>query len=216
MKLFAFPSEKTITAVLFDMDSTLYTHDEYAQSQLDLPVMRLAQMQGKSFEQMKREIAEYRKNWADTHNGKFVSLGDVFLSFGISIKESVRIREELYRPEDYLTEDKRLRLTLERLASRYKLAVVTNSPVSVAVRTLSILGIHDIFKIIVGLDTCYLSKPDKEIFVKAAQLCGVSPRQCISVGDRYDIDLASPLELGMSGALVDGVEDVYSLPDILL
>jgi HAD superfamily hydrolase (TIGR01549 family) len=216
MKIFALPAEKTNPAVFFDMDCTLYTHDEYAQSQIDLPVMRLAQMRGKSFEQMKSEVAEYRKTWADTHNGESVSLGNIFLSFGISIKDMVRMREELYRPEDYLTEDKQLRLTLTRLASRYKLALVTNNPVSVAVRTLSILGVNDIIGKIVGLDTCYLSKPDKEIYLKAAQLCGVSPKQCISVGDRYDIDLAVPLELGMGGILVDGVKDVYSLSDILL
>jgi len=214
MKIFALPSEKM--AVFFDMDCTLYTHDEYAQSQIDLPIMRLAQMQGKPFEQMKGEVAEYRKTWADTHNGKAVSLGNIFLSFGISIKDMVRMREELYRPEDYLAEDKRLSYALTRLVSRYKLSVVTNNPVSVAVRTLSILGVNDIISIIVGLDTCYLSKPDKKIFLKASKLCGVSPQQCISVGDRYDIDLAVPLELGMGGVLVDGVEDVYSLPDILL
>jgi len=214
MKTFAVSSEKT--AVFFDMDCTLYTHEEYAQSQIDLPVMRLAQMQGKSFEQMKSEVAGYRKTWADAHNGKAVSLGNIFLSFGISIKDMVRMREELYRPEDYLAEDKRLRYALTRLALRYKPAVVTNNPVSVAVRTLSILGVYDIIGIIVGLDTCYLSKPDKEIFLKAAQLCNVSPKQCISVGDRFDIDIAVPLELGMGGVLVDGVEDVYSLPDILL
>jgi phosphoglycolate phosphatase/putative hydrolase of the HAD superfamily len=216
MKIFALPAEKTALAVLFDMDSTLYTHDEYAQSQIDLPIMRLARMQGKAFEQMKSEIAGYRENWADSHNGKSVSLGNIFLSYGISIKDSVRMREELYRPEDYLAEDKRLRSALEQLASSYKLAVVTNNPVSVAVRTLAILGVYDILQIIVGLDTCYLSKPDKEIFLKAAQLCGVSPKQCISVGDRYDIDIAVPLKIGMSGALVDSVEDAYSLPDVLL
>jgi phosphoglycolate phosphatase/putative hydrolase of the HAD superfamily len=216
MKIFALSPEKTASAVLFDMDSTLYTHNEYAQSQIDLPVMRLAQIQGKTFEQMKSEIAGCRKNWADTHNGKSVSLGNIFLSFGISIKDSVRIREELYRPEYYLAEDRQLRSALKQLASRYKLAVVTNNPVSVAVRTLSILGVHDIIEIIVGLDTCYLSKPEKKVFLKAAQFCGVSPKQCISVGDRYDIDLAIPLELGMGGALVDGVADVYSLPAALL
>jgi len=214
MKIFSLPAEKT--AVLFDMDSTLYNQDEYAQSQIDLPIMRLAKMQGKSYEKMKSEIDEYKKNWAETHDGKSTSLGHIFLSYGVSIKESVRMREELFRPEDYLKEDKQLRSSLMRLVSRYKLAVVTNSPVSVAVRTLSILGVHDIFKIIVGLDTCCLSKPDKEIFLTAAQLCGISPQQCISVGDRYDIDIAVPLELGMGGILVDGVEDVYSLPDILL
>ncbi|MDR2796887.1 MAG: HAD family hydrolase, partial [Treponema sp.] len=32
-----------------------------------------------------------------------------------------------------------------------------------------------------------------------------------SVGDRYDMDIALPLSLGMGGILVDGVEDVYHL-----
>jgi phosphoglycolate phosphatase/putative hydrolase of the HAD superfamily len=35
------------------------------------------------------------------------------------------------------------------------------------------------------------------------------------VGDRYDIDIALPLELGMGGILVDGVEDVYRLPALI-
>jgi phosphoglycolate phosphatase/putative hydrolase of the HAD superfamily len=35
------------------------------------------------------------------------------------------------------------------------------------------------------------------------------------VGDRYDIDIALPLQLGMGGVLVDGVSDVYGLPPVL-
>ena len=38
---------------------------------------------------------------------------------------------------------------------------------------------------------------------------------CLAVGDRYDVDLAIPLELGMGAVLVDGVEDVYGLQDLL-
>jgi phosphoglycolate phosphatase/putative hydrolase of the HAD superfamily len=34
------------------------------------------------------------------------------------------------------------------------------------------------------------------------------------VGDRYDIDIAIPLELGMGGILVDGVEDTCHLPSL--
>ena len=39
--------------------------------------------------------------------------------------------------------------------------------------------------------------------------------ECISIGDRYDIDLALPLEMGMGGILVSGAEEVYQLPSIL-
>jgi phosphoglycolate phosphatase/putative hydrolase of the HAD superfamily len=50
--------------------------------------------------------------------------------------------------------------------------------------------------------------------MRAAILCGAMPETCVSVGDRYDIDIALPLELGMGGILVDGVEDVYTLPEV--
>jgi phosphoglycolate phosphatase/putative hydrolase of the HAD superfamily len=215
MKVFQLPCGRAGLAVLFDMDCTLYTHEQYAQTQIDLPVARLAQLRGKTFEQMNNEIAEYRKNWSLANGGKSISLGNALLAFGITIEETIQWRKELYRPEDYLSPDKQLRCVLEELASRFVLAVVTNNPVSVAQRTFSVLGVDDILQKIVGLDTCYLSKPNKVILEKAAQLCGIQARQCVSVGDRYDIDIALPLELGMGGILVDGVEDVYKLPDLL-
>ena len=214
MKVFSLPVIKNGLAILFDMDCTLYTHNEYAQTQIDLPIERLAGIKGKTFDQMNDEITRYRNNWAKTHDGRQLSLGNTFLSFGISIEENVRWRENLYRPEDYLTEDKKLRETLLELAEHFSLAVVTNNPVSIAVRTLSVLGVKDLIKNIAGLDTCNLSKPNKEIFLKAADLCGVKVENCISAGDRYDIDIALPLELGMGGILVDGVEDVYKLPEL--
>jgi phosphoglycolate phosphatase/putative hydrolase of the HAD superfamily len=214
MKVFL-NSGKDKKALLFDMDGTLYSHDEYMRTQIDLPVTRLAKTQGKTFEQMSAQIDRFRGEWAADHDGRSISLGNIFLSFGISIEENIRWREELCRPEKYLTEDKELRSALLNLASRFSLAVVTNNPVSVAARTFSVLGVHDILENIVGLDTCKASKPNNEIFYKAAQICGVSPDQCISIGDRYDIDIALPLELGMGGILVDGVEDVYKLPGIL-
>jgi len=214
MKIFTLPSCLKNSAIFFDMDCTLYTHDEYAQTQIDLPIQRLARLQGKTFEQMRAEVEQFRENWAAAHNGRKISLGNTLLSFGISIEEIIRWREELYRPEDYLAKDNKLRCALEKLSRSFSLAVITNNPVSVAVRTLSILGVHDILQKIVGLDTCGLSKPNEAILFKAAEICGVPPEQCISVGDRYDIDIALPLELGMGGILVDGVKDVYELPQI--
>jgi len=214
MKIFSLPPNG-VQALLFDMDCTLYTHDEYARTQIDLPVERLAQLQGKTFEQMKEEIAAFQKDWAESHDGKKISLGSTLMHFGISVEEIIRWREELYLPEKYLVRDDALRQALVQLARRFSLAVVTNNPVSVVVRTLSVLGVHDILQKIVGLDTLCLSKPHEKILREAAKLCGVPVEQCVSVGDRYDIDIALPLELGMGGILVDGVGDVYKLPDLI-
>lgn len=203
-----------ITAFLFDMDGTLYTHPEYMRFQIDSPIKRLADLRSVGFEEMKREIAAYREQWAETHEGQQISLGNTFTSFGISIEESIRWRKELYDPGAYLKADPRLRETLRVLRSSYTLAVVTNNPVLVAGKTLSVLGVGDLFSAIVGLDTCTVSKPHKAPFLKAAALCGASPQTCVAVGDRYDIDIALPLELGMGGVLVDGVEDVYKLREL--
>ncbi|MDR2923174.1 MAG: HAD family hydrolase [Treponema sp.] len=203
-------------AILFDMDSTLYSHPEYARSQIDLPIERLANMRGISFSRMNEEITRYRANWAKEHNGQGVSLGNIFKAFGISINESVKWREELYSPEQYLSRDMLLRRALEQLNSEFTLGVVTNNPVSIAGRTLYALGVDDLFNTVIGLDTCGVSKPHREPFLRAAALCGASPGGCVSVGDRYDIDIALPLELGMGGILVDGVEDVYRLPELFI
>jgi len=214
MKVYKLPAELSAPALLFDMDSTLYTHDEYAKTQIDLPIKRLAEKSGKTFEKMNDEVKQYRKNWAQTHNGQAVSLSNTFLAFGVSIEENISWRDELFHPEDYLKPDNQLRCVLQVLASRFSLAIVTNNTVSITVRTLSVLGIDDIIKNIVGLDTVKASKPDKIHFLKAAELCGTSTEQCISIGDRYDIDIALPLEMGMGGILVDNVQDVYKLPDL--
>jgi len=203
-------------AILFDVDSTLYTNPEYARSQIDLPIEKLARMRGITFNQMNDEMNQYRDNWVKEHNGQGISHGNIFKAFGIGISESVKWREELCRPEQYLSKDPRLRLTLERLSSVCTLGIVTNNPVSIAIRTLSTLGVEDMFHAIVGLDTCGVSKPHEEPFMRAAILCGAAPETCVSVGDRYEIDIALPLELGMGGILVDGVEDVYNLPELFL
>jgi phosphoglycolate phosphatase/putative hydrolase of the HAD superfamily len=201
-------------AILFDVDSTLYTNPEYARSQIDLPIEKLARMRGISFNQMNDEMNQYRDNWIKAHNGQGISHGNIFKAFGVSISESVKWREELCQPEQYLSKDTRLRSALEQLGSRFTLGVVTNNPVSIANRTLRVLGVDDMFRVLIGLDTCGVSKPHKEPFMRAAVLCGAAPETCVSVGDRYEIDIALPLELSMGGILVDGVEDVYKLPEL--
>jgi len=217
MKVFRLPDR--CAAIIFDLDSTLYTQDEYARSQIDLPINKLAHLRGTTFDDMNEKITRYRSDWAAGHQGQAISLANTFLAFGVSIDESVRWRDELYRPEHYLAEDKRLRSALEELKSRFALAVVSNNTVSIALRTLNILGVEGLFREgavsrIVGLDTCGVSKPHRDPFLRSAALCDAEPESCVSVGDRYDIDIALPLELGMGGILVDGVEDVYKLPDV--
>ncbi|GHU64542.1 haloacid dehalogenase [Spirochaetia bacterium] len=213
MKLYNLP--KKIEALVFDMDLTLYTNPLYGKVQIDKLIAVFAEQQHKTFDKMNKEIETARNSWAASHKGKKPSLSAIFLSCGVTMEENVRWREESYEPEKFLSPDKKLRETLKALSSFFKLGVVTNNPVSIAKRTLGALGVEDCFTALVGLDTCMTPKPHKLPFTRIAELLNTDPKNCISIGDRYDIDIELPLEMGMGGILVDGVEDVYTLPGVL-
>lgn len=212
-RLFSVPSD--IKAIIFDIDSTLYTNAAYAFEQVDCQVRRFASLRGITNDQARKMVADYRKKFATENGGKKVSLSNTLRSFGVSIEQSVQWRRELIEPADFLGPDKKLQEALAALGRRYKLLCVTNNPLLPAQKTLDALGVADLIEILVGLDTCNLSKPAKEPFERAAKEAGVPFGKIVSVGDRYDLDLAPALELGMGGVLVRGVEDVYKLPGLI-
>jgi len=197
--------------LIFDMDGTLYTNDEYLQEQKNCLIRRLAQVRDKPIDEMEAEIEAYQKTWSLSHGGKEPSLGNTMLAFGVSIEESIRWREELIEPGAYVRKDPELREALLALGRAASLVLLTNNPVLTARKTLAILGVSDLFTTVVGLDICGVFKPNCEPFLKAVELLGVPPESCVSIGDRYDIDIATPLEMGMGGILVTGVEDVYRI-----
>ena len=208
MKIYHLPPE--IKALVFDMDLTLYSNAEYGQYQIDRLIEKLGEIRSVSFEKINRDVKEARKAWKEKY-GISASLSNILISFGIPMEQIIRWREVLIEPENFIKEDRRLRETLEKLSGHFALGVVTNNPVLVAKKTLAALGIGGFFPIVIGIDTCMVSKPHEKPFLKFAELSGCEIKTCVSIGDRYDVDLDLPLKMGMGGILVDGVEDVYEL-----
>ena len=202
-------------ALIFDIDSTLYTNAAYAFEQVDCQVRQFAKDRGITADEARRMVADYRKQYAATNNGKKISLGNTLLAFGIPIAQSVEWRKTLMEPADFLSRDERLIQTLRELSKSLKLICVTNNPVFTARKTLDAIGISEFFPEIVGLDTCLKSKPALEPFEEACRILQVTPKECIAIGDRYDMDIALPLQMGMGGILVTGVEDVYKISELL-
>jgi phosphoglycolate phosphatase/putative hydrolase of the HAD superfamily len=60
------------------------------------------------------------------------------------------------------------------------------------------------------------AKPHEMPFKKFLDLSNANGETCVSIGDRYDVDLDIPLKMGLGAILVDGVEDVYELPAMLI
>lgn len=212
-KIYKIP--KNLKTIIFDIDSTLYTSAAYAFEQVDSQIRFWAKKQGITASAARNKISQFRKKWSAEHGGKKISLGNAFTHFGVTIEESVEMRRSLLEPADFLSKDERLISVLEELSKDYRLICVTNNPVLPARKTLEAIGISDLIPEIVGLDTCGKSKPAQEPFEKALSLTNSRPEECLAVGDRYDMDIALPLEMGMGGILVSGVCDVYELPKVL-
>jgi beta-phosphoglucomutase family hydrolase len=65
----------------------------------------------------------------------------------------------------------------------YKLALATSTSRDKAVNLLEKVGIKDKFRVMVFGDEVVNSKPDPEIFLKAAEKLGVNPEKCIVLED---------------------------------
>jgi phosphoglycolate phosphatase/putative hydrolase of the HAD superfamily len=213
MKIHKIP--QTIQTLIFDIDSTLYTNSAYAYEQVDCQVREFAKLKKLTSDEARKLVFDFRKKFAEENGGKKISLGNLLTNFGIPIEQSVKWRNDLMRPEDFLIRDEKLICELQILSKKYKLICVTNNPVKPARKTLEVIGISDFFEHIVGLDTCYKSKPAREPFEKALELTKTTAENAVAIGDRYDLDVQLPLQMGMGGIEVSGVEDVYDLNKIL-
>jgi FMN phosphatase YigB (HAD superfamily) len=200
-------------ALILDLDNTLYTNAAYLASQEDSLVERLGRELGMGPGAAAAKIASLRAERAAAGLG-VTSLGRLFASLGIDIATSVAWREECIEPAKWLKRDARLDRALGILAGSFALALLTNNPRLVGEKSLEALGVRSRFRVIVGLDDTLAGKPSPEPFATtAARLC-VAPKACVSIGDRFDVDLAPAMELGMGAILVDGVEDIYRLPEL--
>ena len=207
MKTYNIP--ETVKGIIFDIDGTLYTSEEYVFEQVDVQVRHFAKLKSISVEAARKMVEEYKAKWAETHNGEKISLAKTMAAFGIPVAESILWRKKLIKPEKFLHRDEKLVKTIESLKSKYKIICVTNNPVFTARKTLEAIGISDFFPEIIGLDSTGLSKPHYLPFSMALQKMGVEAKNCVAVGDRFNIDIELPVKMGMGGILVDGVEDVY-------
>jgi len=204
---------REIRALVFDMDGTLYTHQDYFRYQESSQVARLARRLDISAGAAAAMVEEAREARRSAGLPK-TSMARLFLGFGVDMPTIVRWREEEIRPGEWLPADPRLDGTLAMLASRYRLALLTNNPRKVGIDSLEALGVRARFEAVIGLDDTFESKPSREPFLKVCAALGLSPSVCVSIGDREDVDIEPALAVGMGAVLVGGVDDVYRLPGL--
>ncbi len=200
-----------VTALVFDMDGTLYENLDYYRFQESSQVERLAGFLGISPSEAAERLGAAREARRAAALPA-TSMANHFLTLGVDMPSIIRWREEALDPRQWLTADSRLDAALALLAQRFRLALLTNNPRSVGRASLQALGVAARFEQVIGLDDTGKSKPSAEPFIAACRGLGLPFSSCVSIGDRQDVDIEPALALGMGGILVRGARDVYELP----
>jgi HAD superfamily hydrolase (TIGR01549 family) len=110
-------------------------------------------------------------------------------------------------PNDYLSKNPELSAFLVKLSERFRLGLITNFRKSHVKNILDVLGINmSVFEIIVSEDNIREIKPHKEPFLKAVQLAGVAPEECVYVADCLTKDIIPAKSIGMKTIIVSEAE----------
>lgn len=111
------------------------------------------------------------------------------ISFYIS--EMNRIREEMIQRDGVRAIKCAQKLIMELHSQGYELAVASSSPKKEIIRNLTELGLIEYFKVLVSGEEVERSKPNPDVFLRAAELIEADPTNCIVIEDTKNGALAA-------------------------
>ena len=98
---------------------------------------------------------------------------------------------------------------IEGLSGKFRMAIASSANRPEIVSTLERLGMSQFFKVIVSTDDIVNSKPDPEIFLKAAKALGISPGNCVVIEDATNgIRAANTAGMKSIGFVGNGEQDL--------
>ncbi len=216
-RILALPQAKT-AGVILDLDDTLYQNVAYRKDVAHREVAEIGIVLDWQADETQSRLAHHRSSLGE-RLGRPARLTETVIDLGLTREWWNQTRNDVYRPESFLTENPAVGTLLTQLLLRTRVAVATNSPTNVAYRILNLLGVNpttiDKLKI-VGPDTLGVSKPDTDFFVRVAEKLGVPPEKCFSIGDDEQNDAHPAIEAGMGAAIVSNVDDIQTITTSIL
>ena len=204
-----------IRGIVFDLDGTLYESERFAAEIQDASVAYIAGIKRLSQTEAGQVMAATRKRLSD-ESGTVQTISAVCTELGGSVQELHRFFEETLRPEAYLVRDKRVIRLLERLAEQFPLYIYTNNNRVLTTRIMDYLGLNGVVLGIFTIDDNWRGKPDEQMVHKVLAQIGLAPHEVLFVGDRYDVDLRVPEQLGCPVYLSQNLEQLLRLEELLI
>lgn len=197
-------------ALIFDMDGTLYCNARLDRAYEDSLARAVMERKGVTRAEAYRLFVAKQSEIA-AEQGVQPSALHTLARLGVSDRIWA-VRYGRIPCREYLRTDRRLRSALVELAQRHRLAVVTNNHRANTLATLEALGVRELFDEILTLSESRRFKPAPELYQHMAERLGVDPHECLSIGDRYDLDLEPAARVGMQTLWVRRPAEIYTLP----
>jgi FMN phosphatase YigB (HAD superfamily) len=204
-----------IRGIVFDLDGTLYVCDRFAAEIQDAAAAYIAGVKGISQAEAGLLMAATRLRLVE-ESGTVQTLSAVCMALGGSVQELHRFFERTLRPEEYLFRDERVVRLLEGLAERFLLYIYTNNNRPLTTRIINYLGLDGLICGIFTIEDAWRGKPDEGMVSRVLEVIGLAPNETLFVGDRYDVDLRVPEQLGCPVYLSQNLEQLLRLGGLLI
>ncbi len=188
-----------IKAIFFDIDDTLYDSTKLTTMARQNSIRAMIdsglpeRSEEKLYTLLNGIIKKHGSNYGKHYDKLLEELG---LEHDPKIVAAGVVAYE-HTKEGYLTPFPGVIPTLLALKEKYKLGVVSNGLSVKQWEKLIDLGIHHLFDVVATSEELGYSKPQKEIFLFAVEKLGLTPSECIMVGNRLDTDILGGNVAGM-------------------
>jgi putative hydrolase of the HAD superfamily len=193
---------KNIQAIIFDLDDTLLdrkeTFQRFAAALVDTYFLHLARK-----EEVVHQILEIDQEGYKDKKQMFAELIEVLPWLE---KPDLTDLMTYYKTNyvSYSVLKEHAIETLEWCRQRYKIGVVTNGTKLIQYGKIDHLGIRSHFDCIIVSEEAGTKKPDIKISQLAAEVLGVSPQECLFIGDHPANDIGGAGNAGMDTIWLEG------------
>ncbi len=197
---------RKVRAVIFDLDDTLYNR-KAAQAELARIIFRRF---SKLFAGIDRQrvirtfMRSDDKSTSDFYSGRpsngmrQARFEYLLQSLGLTTDYAEEITREYMGAYPSIHAPMRGAVkAVKTIAERFSVGLITNGLPDIQYEKLKVIGLSDVFSVIVLSEEVGIRKPDPRIFAMSADLMGVPPIECLYVGDSYSHDVVGAKAAGM-------------------
>lgn len=203
-----------LKALVFDLDGTLYFSDELGREIGRTAARYIAYLKGIEVDAAAALVRETRQRLTAAQ-GFEASLSVACLDLGGNLENLHAWFAREVNPDGVLQRDERVVACLAALGRRFALHIYTNNNRALSSRIMEIIGVDGMFDRVFTIEDSWRPKPDRQVLTELFAGIGLEPGETLFVGDRYDIDLLLPKQMGAQVHLVGRTEDLLALNRLL-